>query len=284
LGSIDLDRPLVKTSQETIEVSKEEWKGSILRDNIEADYIYATVLGRDLIPFGHIRLRPLVSPLIPQSKDYRLLRVDELRSRGSHKIAGWVETCQKYWEQIRTEKSARNYPLVIDRLNYNGLLTDQNPQKRYVVIYNIRGADAFAHVINRSKLPKFKLDSFDIAPKQFVADYTNCFYETDDRTEARYLSSMLNSYIVNEKVKPFQPRGKYGYRDIGRRPLMLSIPKFNSRIADHLKLATLSISCHDTIRKHSFVRKGFRGKRNEALELLSRDLQHINTIAQRLLT
>ncbi|HKI07166.1 MAG TPA: hypothetical protein VKA09_02105 [Nitrososphaeraceae archaeon] len=47
-------------------VSKEEWKGSTLSENIEANYIYATVLGKDLIPFGHIRLRTLVSPpLIP---------------------------------------------------------------------------------------------------------------------------------------------------------------------------------------------------------------------------
>ena len=43
-------------------VSKEEWIGS---KNIELDYIYATVSGKDLIPFGHIRLRTLVSPLIP---------------------------------------------------------------------------------------------------------------------------------------------------------------------------------------------------------------------------
>lgn len=89
---------------------------------------------------------------------------------------------------------------------------------------------------------------------------------------------------MNEKVKDFQPRGNYGYRDIGRRPLMLPIPKFNSQVADHLTLASLSVNCHDTIREHNFVKKGFRGKRNEAMELLSNDLRQIDTIVQRLLT
>jgi hypothetical protein len=41
--------------------------------------------------------------------------VEELRSRGSPKIADWLETCQKYWEMIRTEKSAKNYPVIIDK-------------------------------------------------------------------------------------------------------------------------------------------------------------------------
>ena len=43
-------------------VSKEEWKGS---KNIELDYVYATVLGKDVIAFGHIRLRTLPRRLFP---------------------------------------------------------------------------------------------------------------------------------------------------------------------------------------------------------------------------
>jgi hypothetical protein len=67
-----------------------------------------------LIPFGHIRFRTLVSLLILQSKDFKLLDVEELRSRGSPKIADWLETCQKYWEMMRTEKTVKNYPRIID--------------------------------------------------------------------------------------------------------------------------------------------------------------------------
>ena len=77
---------------------------------------------------------------------------------------------------IRTEKSAKNYPRMIVRLNYKGLLTDQNPQKKYIV-YNIGGADAIAHVNNRLKLDAFQINSHKLSPKQFVAATTDCFYE-----------------------------------------------------------------------------------------------------------
>ena len=99
-----------------------------------------------------------------------------VQSRGSPKIADWLETCQKYWKMIRTEKSAKNYPKVIDKLNYKGLLTDQNPQKKYS-IYNIRGADVIAHVNNSLKLDAFQINSHKLSPKQFVADTTDCIYE-----------------------------------------------------------------------------------------------------------
>src|ERR687898_2548400 len=99
-----------------------------------------------------------------------------VQSRGSPKIADWLETCQKYWKMIRTEKSAKNYPKVIDKLNYKGLLTDQNPQKKYS-IYNIRGADVIAHINNSLKLDAFQINSHKLSPKQFVADTTDCIYE-----------------------------------------------------------------------------------------------------------
>ena len=43
---INLDRPLVKTSQEVMEVGKPEWNDIILEDNVEADYIYAALWAR----------------------------------------------------------------------------------------------------------------------------------------------------------------------------------------------------------------------------------------------
>ena len=75
---------------------------------------------------------------------------------------------------IRTEKSAKNYPRIIDKLNYKGLLTDQNPQKKYI-IYSIRVADAIAHVNNRLKLDAFQINSHKLSSKQFVAYKTVVF-------------------------------------------------------------------------------------------------------------
>jgi hypothetical protein len=94
---------------------------------------------------------------------------------------------------------------------------------------------------------------------------------------------VLNSSIVNQKVKGFQPRGNYGYRDIARRPFMLHIPKFDPEIADHLALASLSDTSHDIVAKHHFIKKGFKAMRNEALRILSENLKEIDAIVQKLL-
>ena len=88
---------------------------------------------------------------------------------------------------------------------------------------------------------------------------------------------------MNIKVKDFQPRGNYGYRDIYRRPLMLPIPKFNRQTKDHVALSTLSSDCHDIVKHHKFVKKGFKGMRNESMKLLSNRLEEIDVIVQRLL-
>ncbi|MGH9979339.1 MAG: hypothetical protein ACRD8Z_26420 [Nitrososphaeraceae archaeon] len=54
------------------------------------------------------------------------------------------------------------------------------------------------------------------------------------------MSAILNSSVSNKSVKPFQPRGHYGKRDIGIRPFMMPIPKFDSTNETHINLAKLS--------------------------------------------
>jgi hypothetical protein len=87
-----------------------------------------------------------------------------------------------------------------------------------------------------------------------VANTTNCFYElTIGRrpiTRAPYLIPVPRI----EKVKGFHP-GHYGYLDIGRRPLMLPIPKFSLQMEDHVTLASPSSDCHDIVEYYKFVKK-----------------------------
>lgn len=275
---IDIARPSLETSEEVMEVGKEAWKDIELKGNVESEYVYATILGKDLIPFGYVKFRPIVLPLEPQSDGFRLFDVDSLRSKGSTLMANWLEKNQKIWEQRRTSKSKINYPRVIDRLDHQALLTSQNPKKRFVVIFNARGADAMAHVIDRRRLPAFKVGSYNIKPKGFVADTTDFYCEFDDEDEAHYLCAILNSRIMNAAVKPFQPRGQYGHRDIGRRPLMLPIPKFDAKNKNHTKLVQISKKCHSIVTKHEFPDDGFRAMRNEALRILKDKLDKIDEL------
>jgi len=162
-------------------------------------------------------------------------------------------------------------------------LSNQDPRKKYLVLWNGRGANAVSHVHLRNNLPTFTVDQVKIKPKNFVIDITCGYIATNNLDEAHYLCAMINSNITNRKVKPFQPRGQYGHRDIGRRQFQLSIPKFDSSDVDHKKLVSLSKECHDIVQKHSFKTDTFKAMRNEVLKLLKGKYKEIDKIVSKIL-
>src|SRR5208283_1324801 len=52
LKTFNVTQPLMKTDSKEAEVAKKEWKDILLRGNVEANFVYDTLLGKDLIPFG----------------------------------------------------------------------------------------------------------------------------------------------------------------------------------------------------------------------------------------
>jgi len=281
LLGIDTNKPSIKTSEEVKE--KEPWKGIRLRGNVESDFINGTLLGGDLVSFGYVKLRPIVLPIEQTSVGYRLLDIDELRRRGYVHMARWLENVQKLWDEKSTEKAKKSFPRVIDSINYQGLLALQNPRKRYSVIYNSSGTNLVSCVIDKKMLPNFQLAKTVIKPKNFVADKKTHLYETDNELEAHYLCAILNSNLVNEMIKPLQTRGLFGERDIGRRPFMLPIPKFNKNDKLHLKLAELSKQCHVKIASLKFIKKSTANLRKKAREVVEKELAEIDKLVSQLL-
>lgn len=283
LRTIDPSKPLVKTSEKNAEVSKKEWKDIRLQGNVETEFIYATLLGKDTIPFGHLSFRPVVLPAKWMPKGMRIITKKFVQAGGAVHFADWYEEAQRIWVERRTEKSKNAFPNVEDRLDYQKLLSDQDPSKRFVVIYNARGADSMTCIVDRKSIPGFEVDHSVIKPNGFVADYTTYIYKTNDEDEAHYLCAFLNSNIVHKGVKSFQPRGKYGKRDIGRRPFQLSIPEFSRKESSHIKLAKLSRKCNEKVKNHIFVKKGFRGIRGEASKVLENEIKEIDRIVASIL-
>jgi hypothetical protein len=283
LRTIDPSKPLVKTSEKNAEVGKKAWKDIRLQGNVETEFIYATLLGKDTIPFGHLSFRPVVLPAKCMPKGMKLSSKTHVQASGAVHFAHWYEEAQRIWVERRTEKSKTAFPNVEDRLDYQKLLSDQDPSKRFVVLYNARGADSMTCVVDRRNIPSFNIDHSMIKPNGFVADYTTYIYETNNEDEAHYLCAFLNSSVIHLGVKSFQPRGKYGKRDIGRRPFQLSIPRFSRKESNHVKLAELSKNCHQMVKSHSFIKKGFRGMREEACKILENEIKEIDLIVASIL-
>jgi len=279
---IDISKPLVKSSDELLKTAKDPWKVEI-EGNVEADFIYATLLGEDVVPFGYVKLRPVVLPIRPLSSSYELLDVDASRNKGYVGMADWLEKVQEIWRERATRRALDDHPRVISWLNYMGKLTNQNPSKRYVVLYNAGGKNLVSCVIDRDSLPAFTILKTVIRPKGFIVDCKFFFYETNNEMEAHYLAAVLNSNVVNEAIKPLQTRGLFGERDIHRRPFMLPIPKFNENDPIHIKLAELSKRCHAKVASIKFTKGTTASLRKEARKFIEKEIAEIDRLVSQLL-
>jgi len=278
LGMIDVNKPMVKTSEEVKADAKRPWTDVELKGNVESEFIYATILGGDLVPFGYRKMRPIVVPAEPSAAGYSLLDVQALRNRGAVHMASWLDKAQSLWERFATERSKRDFPRIIDWLDYRGKLTQQHPKRRYVVLYNTSGTNLVSCVVSRGALPAFKVGGAEIYPNNFIAESTTYHYETDDEVEAHYLCAVLNSAVANTAIKPLQPRGLWGERHIHRRPFLLPIPRYDEANPQHRRLAELSMKCHLKVAKLMLGDKIPARARQEARETVSEELKEIDTI------
>jgi len=279
---VDVEKPYCKTSKEAIKDAKEPWKDIVIEGNIEREFIYATVLSEDLLPF-RCEFKLVALPIRPTTSRYRILDVADLRKEGYNYTAEWIEKAQKIWSEKASKRSLEEYPRLVLRLNHMGALSSQDPSKKYVVLYNRSGKDLASCVIYKYDMPPSKLSNIVITPKGFVADFTTMFYETDDGMEAHYLCAILNSDVVNEAIKPYQTKGLFGERDIVRRPFMLPIPKFDPNNPIHRRLAELSKTCHEKASKIRLTKKSVATRRKEVREALKAEIVEINKLVSQLL-
>jgi SAM-dependent methyltransferase len=279
---INVERPHCKTSRDIIKNAKEPWKNISVEGVVEKEFIYATSIGEDILPFRCL-FRPVVLPIEPIVSSYRILDVEDLRREGYNYMASWLEKAQAIWEKLRTEKAKENFPRIINRLDYQTLLTSQNPDKRYIVVYNTHGANIVACVIDRLNPPSFKVDNSIIKTAGFIAECTTMFYETNDEMEAYYLSAILNSDIVNGAIKPYQTKGLYGERSIYRRPFMLPIPRFDPSNPTHRRLAELGKISHEKASRIELTKKSVAYRRKEVRKALKAEIDEINKLVSQLL-
>jgi len=268
----------VKTSPEIYHMVKEPWK-IVLEGCVEDDFLYATLLAWEIIPFGYIKLHPVILPIREHFNGYRLLNANELQRAGFTGAEEWLEKAEEIWRERRTEKSEKRFPSLLDRLNYNNLLTTQKSSKRYVVLYNATGTNLVSCVIDKSSLPCFIANGKEVKPKGFIVDVKTWFFETQNEMEAHYMRAIFNSEILNELIKPLQPRGLFGARAIHRRPLLFAIPKFNGNDDMHLTLANIGKGCHEKVKAMKFLQKN--NVRAEVRKKLKGEITKVNQIVSK---
>ncbi len=217
-------------------------------------------------------------PVAARGDHYVLMSSEEILGEGFESASDWVKRAEKIFRKHSkdTKITAQGY------LNYQSKLFDQDPRFRFLVLYNKSGTNISAAYLSASDHRKIG----HLAVQGFVAESVTYRIQVDSEAEARYLTAILNSGVVNKAIKPYQTEGVYhGKRDIHRRPFeVCAIRQFNPSEPDHLQLVDLARAANSTIAKWGPTMEGGLAKiRETARQLIAAELSRIDSIVTKIL-
>jgi hypothetical protein len=244
-------------------------------------YLYATLLSKNLVPFGYQRLRLVALPVrlntdntLKVMEEHDFLSVGDIRSWQT-----WFGPAEQKWSKLKKDTTQER---LVEWLNYHNKLGEQAPCDNFKIIYNGSGVHLAACVIDLHGSPP---NVSEYPTQGFIADYKTYYFEAHDSYEAHFLCALLNAPAVDEAIKDYQSRGKgiVGQRDISRTPFeVCSIMPFDAGDPDHLELAQLSQEAHAVI-ADTEITGGVVKARRIARSAVAAQIEAIDEIARRIL-
>ncbi len=263
--------------------ANEPWRDVHVECNVEAEFIYATLLSNDLVPFGTRQLSLVVLPLHKMGHKARCGVIDSRTaySRGYPGLGSWLSQAEAIWNERKKDTTQAS---LVEWLDYHGKLSSQDPLAEHRVFYNRSGSHLCSSVLQASVAPVLQ----SVGTQGLVADSGTycCCCATEQ--EAHFLSAVLNAPCVNITIKPHQTRGAYhGERDIHRRPfevLPTPIPTFNPANPVQTHLAELSVKCHQLVAASELPPNAEIGRLRQKVRAdLARELAEIDAIVAEML-
>lgn len=275
---INQAKPAIETHPEAQRTAKKPWQNIHLKGEVEAQYLYATITSRQLLPFGYTELSLVILPLEDKPAGLSIVNKEMALGKGHPGLYEWLKQAEALWAERRKERSPED---VYSRLDYQHLLSIQHPIGHSTVIYSRMGTNLASAVINPTSILKVA----ELPIQGFIAEWTSYYYQTKDETETHFLCSFLNAPYVDERIKPYQTRGQWGERDISRTPFeAVPIPRFDPKDERHQKLAELSQECHEKVAKLSLMGKSIGLLRNKVREHLKEELEEIDSLVKSILS
>jgi len=248
-----------------------------MQGEVEAQYLYATMLGSQLLPFGFTRLSTVVLPVEESLTGVRVVKKETALGKGHWGLHRWVGSAESIWKERKKVGTRED---IYQWLDYRRKLTSQNLRGYHTVLYSRAGTNLASCVVSEADVKGTELDV-----AGFVADTDTYYYQSKNETEVHYLCSFLNAGYVDKAIKPFQTRGAWGERDIHRRPFeVVSIPKFNPEDEKHRKLAELSQVCHQRVKKLKLEGKSIGNLRGKVRKALANELAEIDKLVNGILS
>jgi hypothetical protein len=269
--SLNVSQPLVKTSNDAYSLCKEDkWKFRV-GGRIEKDFLFVTALSDDILPFAIRGLTLAVLPVVNKGDRYAVEDHDDILAAGFPLASDWVERAERVFAGGTKDKKMT----AQSRLNYQHLISIQNPSAPFIVLYNKSGTNISAAYLTSQDIHHFG----ELEVSGFVAESVTYRIYTETEDEALYLTGVLNSTVVNEAIKPYQTEGVYhGKRDIHRRPFeVCPIPLFDPEDMTHQKIVSLAKASREKLSHLASLLKGSLAKvREQARDFLNDEMAQID--------
>lgn len=247
---------IIKTDEEAIKRSKKPWNKTFYEEEtIESVFHFKTFLSKHLVPFGIKKYKKI---FLPVNKELQF--EEKYLDKFSHGKAFYYGM-NKMYQKLKKETSDIN--TLIDNLNYWNKLSKQNKNRGYLVVYNASGSNIKSAVINIEK-------------ENVIICSEIYYYSTENKEEAYYLASVLNSPILTENIKIIKSS-----RHIHKRPLDFPILEFDIKNKFHVQLSKLGMDTEEE------VKVILKDEENANLftirEGITKKLDQINNIVQRII-
>jgi hypothetical protein len=261
--------------------AKAPWKDVRLEGLVYGQNLYATLLSKNLIPFGFRKLQLVALPLrfdgntaLKVLNEHDFLEAGHLRSWKT-----WFEPAENKWNELKKDTTRDT---LIEWINYRSKLTNQQPFGLYKVLYNETGVHLASCVVDTTGTPP---KVYEYPTQGFIVDYKTYHFDTTVLEEAHYLCAVLNAPCVDLAIKAHQPRGKgvVGERGIERTPFeACAIPPFDPANPDHAELARQSQQAHEIVAATPLT-GGVVKARRMARAAVAVEIEAIDVIARRVL-
>jgi len=280
----DANVPPLVSSKSAQKLAKPAYKGCVIEGNVESQFIYATLLPADMLPFGFLRLQPVVLPVVIKWGDYRLRDADWARQEGFVHLADWLDKVQKEWLKRGGAKAKKIS--AIKWLDYRKKLTCQDPKVRFRAAYATSGTHVCACVVESKTVDKSAETG--LKTQGFALDCTTYSLDAASREEAAYVVAAMNAPCVDAAIKSSQAKGLWGARHVHKKVLDLPIPKYDPAKKEHVRLAEIGEACAKRVGK--WIASGGSGKvtsigvlRQRVRDMLKAELAEIDSIVKPML-
>jgi len=192
---------------------------------VETQFVHEAHTGSTVVPY---RLLEPWLVAVPVAKGRALAAGSDALAAYPHMNAWWARA-ETEWAKHNKQGSGL---ALIDQVNYRRSLEGQFPLLGHRVVYTASGA---------------RLAAARLADADCLVDYKLYWAAVGSADEARYLTAVLNSDVVAERVRPLQSVGQFGPRDLDKYVWSLAIPEYQPGDPVHAGLAAAAAAAEATV-------------------------------------